>query len=101
MAYLVQDSWTLDKGFKGVVYLIQVRVGFLDYGGTEAVKKSDLKYLPDEFLNLPFQGIACTLQGTCVCACAICDLLDMSYCFNRSSGRSAPSRNILPLILIF
>ena len=44
-------------------FLSQVTIEFLDYGGTDVVDKSMLRPLPVEFLQLPFQGIACTLQG--------------------------------------
>ena len=44
-------------------FLSQVTIDFLDYGGTDVVDKSMLRPLPVEFLQLPFQGIACTLQG--------------------------------------
>ena len=35
---------------------------FLDYGGSEPVSLASVKALPGNFLELPFQGIHCSLK---------------------------------------
>ena len=40
-----------------------ITVEFLDYGGRELVSLASVKALPGNFLELPFQGIHCSLKG--------------------------------------
>ena len=40
-----------------------ITVEFLDYGGRELVSLASVKALPGIFLELPFQGIHCSLKG--------------------------------------
>jgi hypothetical protein len=39
----------------------QVKVEFLDYGGSESVGVSLLRLLPEKFTDIPFQGISSSL----------------------------------------
>ena len=44
-----------------VIFYLQVKVEYLDYGGTDRVAVSCLRQLPDTFRHLPFQGISSSL----------------------------------------
>ena len=40
-----------------------VSVHFVDYGDSEEVDVKNIRVLPEEFLQLPFQGVRCQLAG--------------------------------------